>query len=264
MARIRTIKPEFFTSLTIDALSLEQRLTFIGLWTYCDDDGRCKYDPRLIRAALWPLSERSPDDVADDIRGLSEASLITHYVVGERSFLAVNGWREHQRINRRTPSKVPGPDSGEIRPLTSKNESSRRTHGGRSEDAPRERKGTGNREGKPDAGASGASEPPTDPEEINPRTIVGAWVEAMDVVPSQGQRNQVGKLAKELLAHNDPTRVLAAARAAGAKGFATIDRELTAMAARPLRALAGGRAMPFGYDEHGQMRDPKSGVLIER
>lgn len=33
---------------------------------------------------------------------------------------------------------------------------------------------------------------------------------------------------------------------------------------RQLRAVAGGRAMPFGYDEHGQMRDPKSGVLIER
>lgn len=33
---------------------------------------------------------------------------------------------------------------------------------------------------------------------------------------------------------------------------------------RQLRAVAGGRGLPHGYDEHGQMRDPKTGVLIER
>jgi hypothetical protein len=264
MSRIRTIKPEFFTSLTIESLTLEQRLTFIGLWTYADDDGRCRYDPRLIRAAIWPLSDRTPADIDADVRGLSEASLITHYVVSERSFLAVNGWSEHQRINRKTPSKLPAPSEGQIVPLTSKNEPSLKTHGALSEDVHRERKGTGNRERKPIANAIGANEPPADPTEINPRTIVAAWIEAMDASPSQGQRNQVGKLAKELLANNDPRRVLAAARQAGAKGYATIDRELTAMSARPLRALNGGRALPPGYDDDGVMRDPKTGVAIER
>src|SRR5699024_3247957 len=81
MARIRTIKPTFFTSLTIANLTLEQRLTFIGLWTHVDDEGRCIYDPRLIKAALWPLDSRTAEDVDGDIRALTESSLITHYTL---------------------------------------------------------------------------------------------------------------------------------------------------------------------------------------
>lgn len=269
MARIRTIKPEFFTSLTIESLSLEQRLTFIGLWTYVDDEGLCKYDPRLIRAALWPLSERTAEDVASDIRGLTAASLITHYVVSERSFLSVNGWSEHQRINRKTASRLPKPSEGQIVPLTSVNADSLTTHGARSEHVHRERKGTGNREGSPIADAIGSAEPPAEPTDITPRVVVGAWVEAMNannVTPTQGMRNSVGKMAKELLAGNDPERVVAAARQAGSKGYATIDRELAAMAGRPLRAVPGGGrpSSPYPYDENGQLRDPKTGVLIER
>lgn len=78
-------------------------------------------------------------------------------------------------------------------------------------------------------------------EALHAGAVVAAWVEACeanDVRPSAGQRSQVGRLAKELLAAgNDPARVLAAARAAAAKGFATIDRELTAMAGRRPGAL---------------------------
>lgn len=108
MARIRTIKPEFFTSLTIADLPLEARLTFIGLWTHVDDEGRCVNDARLIKAAVWPLDDRTSGDVAKDLQLLSESSLITQYKVGDRSYLLVNSWREHQKINRPTASKFPG------------------------------------------------------------------------------------------------------------------------------------------------------------
>ena len=80
-----------------------------------------------------------------------------------------------------------------------------------------------------------------------PGPIVAAWVEAMTangVTPTGGMRGQVGKLAKELLAAgNDPARVLDAARSAGEKGYATIDRELGALSgrARPLRAVESER-----------------------
>lgn len=149
MARIRTIKPSFFTSLTIADLSLSARLTFIGLWTHADDDGRCAWDPRLIKAAVWPLDDRSLSDVTEDVHSLTEASLITHYVVSDRSFLAINGWREHQVVNRRTPSRLPAPESGQICPVTCGNTPSRRTHGGLTEDSRQEGKGMeGNREGK--------------------------------------------------------------------------------------------------------------------
>src|SRR5690625_510316 len=156
MARIRTIKPTFFTSLTIADLTYTQRLTFIGLWTHVDDEGRCIYDPRLIKAALWPLDDRTADDIADDIRALTEASLITHYTVGDRSYLHVNTWDEHQRINRKTPSNLPAPEEGQIVGLTSKNEDSLSTHGALTEDVHRE----GNKGGKGKEGASAPAPAP--------------------------------------------------------------------------------------------------------
>ncbi|MFI7563827.1 hypothetical protein ACIBVM_18555 [[Kitasatospora] papulosa] len=156
MARIRTIKPTFFTSLTIADLSFEQRLTFIGLWTHVDDEGRCVDDARLIKAAVWPLDDRTAADVEDDLRALTELSLITRYTLTRRSFIAVTGWAEHQRINRATPSKYPAPEQGEMAPeppLTSSNEDSPKTHTQLSEDSRPERnreqgkeQGTGNRE----------------------------------------------------------------------------------------------------------------------
>ncbi|MFI8200062.1 hypothetical protein ACIF6K_26660 [Streptomyces sp. NPDC085942] len=156
MARIRTIKPTYFTSLTIADLSYEQRLTFIGLWTHVDDEGRCIDDARLIKAAVWPLDDRTAADVEDDLKALTESSLITRYTLTRRSYIAVTGWAEHQRINRPTPSKYPAPEQAESSPetpLTSGDEDSSNTHTQLSEDSRPERnreqgtgKGTGNRE----------------------------------------------------------------------------------------------------------------------
>ncbi|MGW3711373.1 hypothetical protein ACWDN6_14650 [Streptomyces albogriseolus] len=169
MARIRTIKPEFFTSLTIADLTPEQRLTFIGLWTHVDDEGRCVDDARLIKAAVWPLDDRTAADVEGDLTALTESSLISRYTLTRRSYIAVNGWREHQRINRPTKSKYPAPDQGEPSPApapTSGNSDSLNTHTQLSEDSPPERnreqgkeQGTGNRDSS--SGPAPAAPDPT-------------------------------------------------------------------------------------------------------
>jgi hypothetical protein len=116
MARIRTIKPEFFTSLTIASLPIEARLTFIGLWTHADDEGRCVDDTRLIRAALWPLDDRSFGDVEKDL-SRARRRLTDSPIPGRREAL-FGGLRvaEHQRINRATKSRIPHPSMARIRP----------------------------------------------------------------------------------------------------------------------------------------------------
>jgi hypothetical protein len=108
VARIRTIKPEFFTSLSNADLSIPARLTFIGLWTHADDQGRCVDDARLIKAALWPL-ERSVKAIEADLDELDQGDKIQRYEVAGRRFLSVTEWLTHQRINRPTPSKYPPP-----------------------------------------------------------------------------------------------------------------------------------------------------------
>lgn len=168
MARIRTIKPEFFTSLTIADLPLTARLTFIGLWTHADDAGRAVDDPRLIKAAVWPLDDRTASDIELDLKLLSESSLITRYVLNQKRYLAIAGWKEHQRINRPTDSKLPAPEEGKPlppEPVTRNNVDSVSAHAHFSEDSPQERKGReGNREGKgnPPTPRDQSGEPPVE------------------------------------------------------------------------------------------------------
>lgn len=235
MARIRTIKPDFFRSKTIDRLTYEQRLTFIGLWTHVDDEGRCEYDPDLIKADIWPRG-RSVEAVEDDLKALTACSLITHYSVNECSYVQVNGWREHQRINRPTPSRLPASSPDSIVPLTSTNESSVNGQVGLTEYSPPERKGR-ERKGKEQRTdslrSSGADAPPP----INAGTITAVWVEAFraatDRPPSTSMRNQAGREAKRLLDDGaDPPLVVEAATLAGQKGFATLEREYGPLAAR--------------------------------
>lgn len=168
MARIRTIKPDFFTSDTVSALPLRARLTWIGLWTHCDDQGRCRDNVRLIKAAVWPLDDVSLRDIDEDLSILANYGRIVRYtstVDGKyAALIQVVNWDEHQRINRPSKLRFPPPP----RELT---ESSVNGHGGKTsnpqgypqsagkrdslsphetltEDSSQERKGTGNREGE--------------------------------------------------------------------------------------------------------------------
>jgi hypothetical protein len=77
---------------------------------------------------------------------------------------------------------------------------------------------------------------------ITAQNVISAWVDACrgnGVEPSKAQISQVGKTAKELLVGNDPGLVLAAAKSAGAKGYPSIDRELTVLAGRKKPAVSG-------------------------
>ncbi|GHB55905.1 hypothetical protein GCM10010331_49720 [Streptomyces xanthochromogenes] len=208
MARIRSIKPEFFTSLTIADLTSEQRLTFIGLWTHVDDEGRCVDDSRLIKAALWPLDDRTALDIEGDLGALSESSLIARYTLNQRRYLAVTGWAEHQKINRPTPSKIPPPPKAPILGATCGDEDSSTPHGGVSEDSLAERKGTG--KGKEQGTGKGnppsAARTPPDP---GP-----AFDEFWTRYPRKAGKSEAAKAwIKATQAGADPDALLAAVKA---------------------------------------------------
>ena len=108
MTRIRTIKPDAFTSESLSMLSILARWTFAGLWTYVDDDGLGRADVRLIKAALFPLDDRTTTTDIDAALGeLIEAGSIHTYMSGGKIFLHVPQFRRHQRINRPTASVLP-------------------------------------------------------------------------------------------------------------------------------------------------------------
>lgn len=109
MARIRTIKPGFFTSEDVAQLSIRARLTWIGLWTYADDNGRGKDNTRLIKAALYPLDDITLRQVDEDMAELDAAGRIVRYEVDGSPYFEIVAWAEHQRIQRPTESKIPPP-----------------------------------------------------------------------------------------------------------------------------------------------------------
>lgn len=109
MARIRTIKPDFFASEDVSALPLRARLTWIGLWTHCDDHGRAKDVVRLIKAAVWPLDDVTLSDIGEDLDVLAAHGRIVRYSADGKQYLAVVNWHVHQAINRPSRPTCPPP-----------------------------------------------------------------------------------------------------------------------------------------------------------
>ena len=111
MARIRSVKPEFFSSLDIANLTERARLAFIGLWTYVDDDGRGPDEARLIKAALFPLDDNVTAKAVEKVMTeLQVKGRIVRYKSPDGiALFQVNNWLKHQRIDKARPSKYPGP-----------------------------------------------------------------------------------------------------------------------------------------------------------
>lgn len=110
MARMRTLKPGFFSSEDIAKYPFRARLLFAGLWTYCDDHGRGKDNIRLIRAEVWPLDDEvTLSDVEADLALLHEGGAIVRYNANGVSYLAVQNWHFHQSPNRPGETKIPAP-----------------------------------------------------------------------------------------------------------------------------------------------------------
>lgn len=109
MARIRSIKPSFFRSEDVSVLPLRARLTWIGLWTHCDDAGRTKDNARLIKGDIWPLDDVSLRDIEEDLATLAAHGRIVRYEVDGKRYLEIVNWGVHQSIQKPTPSRIPPP-----------------------------------------------------------------------------------------------------------------------------------------------------------
>ncbi len=101
MARIRTVKPEFFSSEQVVECSPTARLLFIGLWCFCDDGGVHPYSPRRIKMEVFPGDQYSDDEIIQLLEELATVGLIETYSVEDKHYLIVTGWK-HQRIDRPT------------------------------------------------------------------------------------------------------------------------------------------------------------------
>ncbi|MBS4048140.1 MAG: hypothetical protein KG075_17475 [Alphaproteobacteria bacterium] len=106
MARIRTIKPEFWKHEDLSALPEATHMLAAALLNYADDEGYFNANPKLITAELSPLREPSVS-IQDSLKSLYEIGYLRlgHGEDGRR-YGHIIEFTEHQRINRPTDSKI--------------------------------------------------------------------------------------------------------------------------------------------------------------
>lgn len=111
MARIRTIKPEFFLHEELydseQQTGLPLRLAFSGLWTQADREGRFVWRARKLKTQILPYDDVDFDRV---LNALHQYGFIVKYSVDGEVFGCIPSWSDHQTVNIREPeSKIPSP-----------------------------------------------------------------------------------------------------------------------------------------------------------
>jgi hypothetical protein len=108
MARIRTIKPEFFTSADICSLTPLARLLYVALWCESDRAGRLEWKPQTFKLRYLPGDNCDVDMLASE---LVNAGLVILYEADGKHLAEIPTFDKHQVINNREsesqfPSRV--------------------------------------------------------------------------------------------------------------------------------------------------------------
>lgn len=106
MARIRTVKPEFWTDEKVVECSIPARLLFIGLFNFANDMGCLERSPKRLKMQIFPADALDCEPL---IQELITHGLLTEYSVNDVCYLQIKGFLKHQKINRPSASKIPLP-----------------------------------------------------------------------------------------------------------------------------------------------------------
>lgn len=99
MARIRSIKPEFWTAEQVMECSPIVRLLFIGMWNFCDDGGNHPASLKTLKAEVFPGDDITTADVEGMVSELIANDLIMAYESAGKGYWHVTGWH-HQKIEK--------------------------------------------------------------------------------------------------------------------------------------------------------------------
>jgi len=121
MARKRMISPEFWTDDKVIELTIHERLLFIGLWNFSDDEGLIANKPKQMKAQIFPVDDVTHGVISEMLMRIHGIGLIDYGNGG--TLIRIKGWKRWQKINRPTPSNFPAFRKGIIEPSVN-------THGG--------------------------------------------------------------------------------------------------------------------------------------
>lgn len=107
MARIRTLKPTFWTDSKVVQLSPMARLLFIGMWSFAlCDQGHLQDDPVQLRLKIFPADQV---DIEPLVRELASVGVVRRESArdGETACLSIPKFAEHQKLDPRWVTKCP-------------------------------------------------------------------------------------------------------------------------------------------------------------
>lgn len=104
MARIRTIKPEFFTSADILSLTPLARLFYVSLWCEADREGLLNWNTETLKFRYFPKDKVEIESLASE---LVENRLI-NILTGDddREYAEIPSFKSHQVINNRESESI--------------------------------------------------------------------------------------------------------------------------------------------------------------
>ncbi|MGF7124054.1 hypothetical protein [Rhodococcus sp. BE178] len=116
MARIRTIKPEFFRSPSTAKASFAGRILYEAMWCWADDYGIGETNLYgLLGFAFCDEDQITVSELQSLLSEVANAYEVTFYEVEGRQYFAVPSWDEHQKTQRRAGRRNPTPDDARSR-----------------------------------------------------------------------------------------------------------------------------------------------------
>jgi hypothetical protein len=109
MARIRTVKPEFWADEKLGQISRDARLLFIGFWNLSDDFGVCKGHLSWIKSQLFPYDDLSMRKFQNWVNELLDHKFILPFNENGEKFFYIRHFTSHQVINRPSKQRNPSP-----------------------------------------------------------------------------------------------------------------------------------------------------------
>lgn len=107
MARIRSIKIDFWLDEKVGSLPAQARLLFIGTWSLADDNGVLRGNPAYLRSQLFAYDEAvTAADVRRWVSALAAGSMLVPFTYKGESYFLVRRFRDHQKIDARYATEL--------------------------------------------------------------------------------------------------------------------------------------------------------------
>lgn len=113
MARIRTLKPEFWTDEKLALMPPVTRLVFLGLVSQADDAGRLVDNVKLLDGMLFPYTDDSCGESLDELARLGR--ILRYRSASGQPLIQLVNWEKHQKVQKPSLYTLPAPTQETVR-----------------------------------------------------------------------------------------------------------------------------------------------------